>query len=176
MAFDYAKHHVKYFYNPKTGASMPCESLNDEARIKGLGFTSGNYVPSKWPTTLYHQKTGEARSVGKLEWEEAKNAAAVAALGPDWGSNPVDPPEPKPKAEAPEGAGFSALAMLELVGEIKALREQMADIETAVTESAARIAQLEAVIADGPSVADMPTIEESEAAEEVASGGGKKKR
>lgn len=142
MAFNYAKDHVRYAYN-KIGQKMPCESVDDEARAKEAGFTSFSYVKSLWPTTAYNKITGESKQVGKLEWDEARNAAAVAALGPDWGLDPVtiEVKAPRPAGSA-EASGDTLSMLVNLLSEVKMMREQMADVETAVAElSAARVSQ-----------------------------------
>lgn len=139
MAFDYARYHVRYFYNNR-GQSMPAYNIDDEARAKEQGFTSATYVPSKWPTTVYNKKTGETKAVGKLDWDEKRNQAAVMELGLDWTTEHVAPPEQPPTKASGEGIG-APLAMLEILGELRRIHEELAELTSAVAElGTARVA------------------------------------
>lgn len=141
--FDYVKFHTRSFYAPadignvKRGQAMACHSKDDEARVKELGFTSANYVPSFWPKTLWNKKTGETKSVGKLEWTKEQNDAAVTSLGPDWTDEHVPVPEaPAPNAKAAtSGSPDLMTAILALTQQIGSLNDRMSLIESVIAES-----------------------------------------
>ena len=152
--FDYNRFHSRSFYAPKTtanvkrGQAYPCHSKEDEARAREAGFTSVAYIQSDWPTTVYNKKTGESRSVGKLEWSDEQNAAAIAALGPDWGTEHVAVPEPKKE----EAAGASPKADIGLIsdlfGELKLATGRIDQLEEAISEVAGARMAMETRIAD----------------------------
>ena len=162
MAFDYAKHHSRSLYN-SNGVPYPCHSVDDEKRAREAGFTSVNYVLSRWPTTVYNKKTGESKTVGRLDWSNEKNEMEITNLGPDWAGDYVAPVEPKKEATPAEGAGgLSLMALAEVLTEIRGLganlkqvQESLLDVEIAVADlTSARVAmesrlsEMEAVIVE----------------------------
>ncbi len=104
--FNYQRDHSRAFYAPadngtvKKGQVFWCHQPDDEQRAREQGFTSKSYVRSEWPKTAYHKKTGQTKPVGKLEWDNDKNMAALAEMGPDWGLDHVAVPEPVEAAPA----------------------------------------------------------------------------
>src|SRR3990167_659356 len=151
--FDYNRFHTRSFYAPKAtpnvkkGQSYPCHAKDDEARAREAGFTSVNYVPSEWPKTIYNKKTGDSRPIGKLEWSDDQNAAAIAALGPDWGTEHVAVPEPKKEEAA--GAPKADLGLIsDLFGELKLATGRIEQLEEAISEFAGARMAMETRIAD----------------------------
>lgn len=146
--FDYVKFHTRSFYAPadignvKRGQAMACHSKDDEARVKELGFTSANYIPSFWPKTLWNKKTGETKSVGKLEWTKEQNDAAVTSLGPDWTDEHVPVPEiPASGATAaPSGSPDVMAAILTLSQQVGSLVERMNEVESVIAEATTPVA------------------------------------
>lgn len=115
----------KSYYNSK-GELTWCHSKEDVARAMQNGFTSANYVPSKWPTTLFHKKTGETKTVGKLDLTDEQNEALVKAQGDDWTTEHVQAPEKPKKGDAAvvvaADSSTNALILATLL-EIKATQE-----------------------------------------------------
>ena len=148
--FNYVRDHSRSLYNAK-GVPFACHSKEDEVRAKEQGFTSATYVPSQWPKTVFHKKTGESKVVGKLEWDEEKNAAAVVALGPDWTLDHVA--VPAPVSPAAPSAGINLDALLSIAAEMKLMNTRLSDLEDAAAEAAgirtvleSRVGELEGLL------------------------------
>src|SRR5262245_27979294 len=115
--FNCQRDHSRAFYAPrdmgnvKRGMLFWCHAKEDETRAKELGYTSDKYIPSEWPKTMWHKDTGESKPVGRLEWSDEQNAVAVKKMGPDWGFEHVDVPEPTKPGPAPQ-ADIAALASI----------------------------------------------------------------
>ena len=139
------------FYNKK-GQHVRCNNDAEVRNAKDNGYTSAKYVPSYWPTTYYHKKTGAAQRVGKLEWTDEQNQAAVDALGPDYTKEFVPEPAPaKESAARPSDGGH----FIELLTELQLAVKRIEELESAVSDLAGvrtalemRVADLEAVIAE----------------------------
>lgn len=142
---NFQTHGPKAYYNPQ-GEPRWCHHKDDVAKAKQDGFTSANYVPSFWPKCAYNKKTGLTRSVGRLEWSQEQNEAAVVSLGPDWGLDHVPVPEPvaEVKAAAPDTTGL----MTQMLAALNASNERMAALEAAAVESDDKRAALETQLAE----------------------------
>lgn len=142
---NFQTHGPKAFYNLK-GEYQWCHSKEDVARSKQEGFTSANYVRSEWPKCAYHQKTGLTRTVGRLEWTDEQNMAAVKALGPDWGLEHAHVPEPvvEQKVAAPDVTGL----MAQMLTAMNASNERMANLEAAALEAEDQRKYLEGQLSD----------------------------
>lgn len=167
---------------PLRGSLRMVYSENEMAVAKQDGFTSASYVRSDWPTTAYHKKTGLSKPVGRLENTDEQNAAAVAALGPDWGLDHVPEPEPVAEKKAAEGTGMDIAALLQLGGQIALLTERLSTVEAALIQSeesktllASRIGELEAMVIEEPAPAPkVPAAKAVPKEENVPVGAGKK--
>lgn len=141
--FDYQKHHSRPFYAPvangpvKKGQMEMAHSKEDEVALRARGFTSPTYIRSEWPKSMFHKQTGECRPVGKLEWTDAQNAAAVENLGKDWTFDYVHPPKQEEKKAGGEGLDLGAAA--NILAEIKLTQRAIADQTSAHEETAASL-------------------------------------
>ncbi len=139
--------------DPGKGSFRFCYNENEVAVAHQDGFTTANYVPSKYPTTAFHKKTGATKVVGKLGDTDEDVLALVVKLGPDWGLDYVPEPEPVEEKKAAANSGIDLAALLQLGGQIALLGERLGTIEAALIESeqaktalAARLGQLEGVV------------------------------
>lgn len=140
--------HGKAFYNKK-GQFIWCNNDSDVRNAKDQGYTSAAYVPSFWPTTVYNRKTGESKAVGKLEWSEEQNRAAIVQSGPDWTTDHVVAPEPKPDAPARQ---LDSGLLSELLAEFRLASKRLDDLDEAVSELAGVRISLETRVTDLESV------------------------
>lgn len=153
MEFSYPRDHARAFYN-RHGQAFWCHSKDDEARAKEAGFTSAKYIPSYWPRTVFHKKTGVSKPVGNLDWSEEKNQAALAALGDDWTAEYV--PVPEPVAAAPASAPMDLLGLGAILTELALMKKRVEELEEASIESDARVVELEAALTAKPVAAEVP--------------------
>jgi hypothetical protein len=151
--FDYPKNHSRAMYAPadkgpvKKGQIFWCHAKEDEVAARNQGFTSTSYIKSEWPKSMFNKKTGDSRPVGKLEWDDAQNEAAVKALGADWTFDYVHPPKPEEKKEA--GAvdlGGLALILNEIKGVQKSISDQGEAHEASAAELHAKIDELTGIV------------------------------
>lgn len=140
--FNYQRDHSRAFYNPK-GQPFWCHSKEDELRAKEQGFKSAAYIPSQWPKTAFHTKTGQTRMVGKLEWTKEQNADAVAALGSEWTLEHVAVPEPAVETASAQQSGFDLNAVATILAEIKLLGKRLEENEVAVASLAETVSALQ---------------------------------
>ncbi len=139
--------------DPGKGSYRVCYNETEVAVARQDGFTTANYVPSKYPTTAFQAKTGKTKIVGKLGDADEVVAAIVAALGPDWGLEHVPEPEPVAEKKAGDGGGIDLAAILQLGGQMALLTDRLATIEAALVQSeesrialASRLGELEGVV------------------------------
>ena len=140
------------YYNP-LGQYRWCSNDSDVRNAINDGYTSKKYVPSKWPTTVYNQKTGQVKTVGKLDRTDEQNEAEITALGPEWGREHVAAPEPA--AATAQAVAPDNRLLGELLAELRLLGSRIDDLETAVSDIAgartsfeSRIGELESVFTE----------------------------
>lgn len=141
--FDYKRLHTRSFYN-KRGEPFACHSIDDERRAKEAGYTTANYVRSKYPTTMYHKKTGETKVIGDLKFSDEINEAKIAELGPDWGHDYVEVPAPPEPVAPGMGGGFDVIAIASLISEMRTMQTFQVELQGVLTEISAGMAQFAA--------------------------------
>lgn len=139
--------------DPGKGSFRFCYNDNEVLVARQDGFTTLNYVPSKYPTMAFQAKTGKCRPVGKLGDTDEEVLALVAKLGPDWGLDHVPEPEPVAEKKPGEGGGIDIAAILQLGGQMALLTDRLANLENALVESeasrvalASRLGELEGAV------------------------------
>lgn len=129
------------YYNAR-GEYRYCYTDADIVLAKESGFTSAKYVRSRWPITMWHKATGESKPVGRLVDTDEKNAAAVAAMGPDWTTEHVAVPEPVAKKATADPVDGGMLASV--IGEMALLTRRVQELEQAVIDADSARAAIEA--------------------------------